>query len=67
MNSILNPSFHYTSSVQTDLRKTFDRIRRELPPPQRLPAQAEAGESVKVTPLPTVRRSYAEMMPRRTA
>jgi len=29
MKSILDPSFHYTPSVETDLRKTFARIRRE--------------------------------------
>lgn len=28
MKSILDPSFRYTPSVQTDLRKTFARIRR---------------------------------------
>ena len=30
MKSILDPSFRYTNSAQTDLRKTFARIRREL-------------------------------------
>ena len=29
MKSILDPSFRYTSSVHTDVRKTFQRIRRE--------------------------------------
>lgn len=29
MKSILDPSFRYTSSAKTDLRKTFARIRRE--------------------------------------
>ena len=29
MKSILDPSFRYTKSVETDLRKTFARIRRE--------------------------------------
>lgn len=29
MKSILDPSFKYTPSAATDLRKTFDRIRRE--------------------------------------
>ena len=29
MKSILDKSFHYTPSAQTDLRKTFARIRRE--------------------------------------
>ena len=35
MKSILDPSFRYTRSAETDLRKTFARVRRELGnPPQ---------------------------------
>ena len=30
LKSILDPSFRYTKSVETDLRKTFARVRREL-------------------------------------
>jgi hypothetical protein len=30
MKSILDPTFRYTSSANTDLRKTFARVRREL-------------------------------------
>lgn len=30
MKSILDPSFRYTPSAATDLRKTFARVRREL-------------------------------------
>jgi hypothetical protein len=30
MKSILDPSFRYTASHATDLRKTFARIRREM-------------------------------------
>ena len=29
MKSILDPTFRYTPSVHTDIRKTFARIRRE--------------------------------------
>jgi hypothetical protein len=29
MKSILDPSFRYTKSIDTDLRKTFARVRRE--------------------------------------
>ncbi|MGH8712812.1 MAG: hypothetical protein ACREYB_02270 [Casimicrobiaceae bacterium] len=29
MKSVLDPTFRYTPSIQTDLRKTFARIRRE--------------------------------------
>jgi hypothetical protein len=37
MKSILDPSFRYTPSVETDLRKTFARIRRELRKAQQAP------------------------------
>jgi hypothetical protein len=30
MKSILDPTFRYTPSVETDVRKTFARIRRQL-------------------------------------
>ena len=30
MKSILDPSFRYVPSHATDVRKTFDRIRREV-------------------------------------
>jgi hypothetical protein len=30
MKSILDPSFDYTPSVKTDVRKTFERVWREL-------------------------------------
>lgn len=30
MKSILSRSFRYTSAVETDLRKTFARVRKEL-------------------------------------
>lgn len=30
MKSILDPTFKYTKSVDTDLKKTFARIRREM-------------------------------------
>ena len=30
MKSILDPTFRYTTSTETDLRKTFARIRREM-------------------------------------
>jgi len=49
MKSILDGSFRYTKSIDTDLRKTFARIRRE----QREQARARIdGESPrKVFPL----------------
>jgi hypothetical protein len=30
MKSILDPSFRYTNTVETDLRKTFAKVRRAL-------------------------------------
>ena len=30
MKSILEPTFRYVPSVQTDLKKTFSRVRREM-------------------------------------
>jgi hypothetical protein len=49
MKSILDHSFHYTRSIDTDLRKTFARIRRE----QRQQKQVQgAGETIrKVFPI----------------
>jgi len=51
MKSILNPSFRYVPSHATNLRKTFERIRRErkgarLPPAEtvvRIDAKKVAG------------------------
>lgn len=51
MKSILDPTFRYTSSANTDLRKTFARIRREArrqpPATPREPVDA----SKKITPI----------------
>ena len=41
MKSVLDPSFRYVSSVDTDVRKTFARIREE----QRLAADLERAAS----------------------
>jgi hypothetical protein len=42
MKSILDPTFHYVPSVETDLKKTFSRIRREMSKAQ---AQKQAMSS----------------------
>jgi hypothetical protein len=57
MKSILNHSFRYTKSIDTDLRKTFARVRRE----QRQQAGAhEAGDSpAKVFPIGKHKRAAA--------
>ena len=44
MKSILDPTFRYTKSVETDLRKTFARVHREL----RKQQQEQSTVSVEV-------------------
>jgi len=51
MKSILDPSFRYTSSAQTDLRKTFARVRRELQLKEQAQKLAEVETRRKVSPL----------------
>jgi hypothetical protein len=51
VKSILDRSFQYTPSVETDLRKTFGRIRRKLKEQEQLRALAEAEAKVKVSPI----------------
>jgi len=49
MKSILDRSFHYTNSINTDLRKTFARIRREQR--QQTLVQVEGEHPRKVFPI----------------
>jgi hypothetical protein len=51
MKSILNSSFRYTSSAETDLRKTFARARRKLREEEELRALLEAEVKTKVSPI----------------
>ena len=50
MKWILDPSFRYTSSYETDIRKTFERVRRAHEARERdalaSPAQ-QAGDNVR--------------------
>ena len=48
VKSILDSSFRYTNSVETDLRKTFARIRREQRVMQQSRQKAEAESLLKV-------------------
>ncbi len=50
MKSILDRSFRYTNSVETDLRKTFARIRREQRTREQAVAAAEADSLNKIRP-----------------
>jgi hypothetical protein len=47
MKSILDPTFHYVPSAQTDLRKTFSRIRREM---AKAKVQSPAGGASRIVP-----------------
>ena len=51
MKSILDPTFRYTSSANTDLRKTFARIRRESRRQTPSTARDEPESGQKVTPI----------------
>jgi hypothetical protein len=51
MKSILNSSFRYTSSAETDLRKTFARVRRKLREEEEQRAFAQAELKAKVSPI----------------
>jgi hypothetical protein len=50
LKSILDPSFRYTKSVETDLRKTFARVRRELRKQQQEEVMVSAEKIRKVLP-----------------
>ena len=51
MKSILDPSFRYTKSVETDLKKTFARVRREMRNQQQQQGMARAELMRKIVPL----------------
>jgi hypothetical protein len=47
MKSILDPSFQYTPSAETDIKKTFARAWRELRARERLHVDASAGRNTE--------------------
>ena len=51
MKSLLDQSFQYTPSVETDLKKTFARIRRKLKEQEQAQAMADAEAKAKVSPI----------------
>jgi hypothetical protein len=51
MKSILDPSFRYTKSVETDLRKTFARIRRERRKQEQVQVSGDNDAARNVLPL----------------
>jgi len=51
MKSILDPSFRYTASFNTDLSKTFARVRRDYRKDAEVSTQATAEALAKVSPI----------------
>ena len=45
MKSLLDPSFRYVPSTQTDIRKTFARVRREMRQRERESANPVVGRT----------------------
>jgi hypothetical protein len=52
MKSILDPTFRYTASFNTDLRKTFARIQRERRNDAERAVQATADALANVSSIP---------------
>jgi hypothetical protein len=51
VKSILDPSFRYTTSFNTDLSKTFARVRRDHLREAEASAKAEVDALAKVSPI----------------
>jgi len=51
MKSILDPSFRYNPSFDTDLKRTFARIRRDRQNDVEQAAQATTKTLVKISPI----------------
>lgn len=52
MSKILNPTWKYTPSHATDIRKTLDRARRDL----KRQEEERAASSAKVREMPGIRK-----------
>jgi hypothetical protein len=47
LKSILDPAFRYVPSIETDVRKTFERVRREQREQPRTTSNRGAGTNVR--------------------
>ena len=56
MKSVLDSPFEYTPSFQTDVRKTFERIRREQQAKMRQEQQTQMAAPIAKLILPALRR-----------
>jgi len=61
VKSILDPSFRYTNSVETDVRKTFARIRREQRKREEGRTAVETEAANKVLPINNPRKYAAPL------
>jgi hypothetical protein len=59
MKSVFDRSFHYTPAVQTDIKKTFARIRREIREQQRARDLKEAETLAKVSPIKPAGKTFS--------
>jgi hypothetical protein len=59
MKSVFDRSFHYTPAVQTDIRKTFAKVRREMRDKQRAREMAETEVMAKVSPIKPASKTAA--------
>jgi hypothetical protein len=58
MKSILDHKFHYTNSVQTDLKKTFARVRREICRLEQAENSVNDGDAKKVLQIAARRTAH---------
>lgn len=56
MKSILDPSFKYYSASNTDLRRTFERIRQQMAARAAPIPSPHSKETAQLTVLPVVKR-----------
>jgi hypothetical protein len=63
MKSILDRSFRYTPSVETDVRKTFARVRRREREKERVQAVADAEAKTKVLLIDQLKKASASTAP----
>jgi hypothetical protein len=51
VKNLFDRSFEYTRSTETDVRKTFERVRRQLQEQERARALAETESQPKLSPI----------------
>jgi len=57
MKHILDSSFRYKPSFDTDVRKTFERVRKQQQPKAKEPAKAGSEVRVKVLQLDQLKKA----------